>query len=165
MQRHRLLKLSHLSRGVAGAIELACRERRPEHASRKQPALRLPHAPPVAQQFEQLWRQHHVAILAALALLDADHHALAVDVRGLERHHLGRAQASAISHAERRLVLEPRRRLQETRDLLRAQNDGKLVGLADERQMARDIGPAERHTEEKPQPGNGVVHAGRRDAV
>src|ERR1035437_10905639 len=77
--------------------------------------------------------------LMADALLDADHHALAVDVCGLERRHLGRAQASAVSHAERRLVLEPRRRRQETRDLLRAQNDGKLVGLADEWQMARDI--------------------------
>jgi hypothetical protein len=31
--------------------------------------------------------------------------------------------------------------------------------------MARDIGLAERHTEEKPQPGNGVVHTGCRDAI
>src|SRR5450756_2324861 len=68
MQRHWLLKLSHLRGGVAGAMKLACRERRPEHATRKQPALWLPHVPPVAQQFEQLRRQHHVAILAALAL-------------------------------------------------------------------------------------------------
>jgi hypothetical protein len=38
-------------------------------------------APPVAQKFQQLWREHRVTILAALALLDAQHHALAVDIR------------------------------------------------------------------------------------
>ena len=53
------------------------------------------------------------AILREHALLHADDHALAVDVGGLERRHLGRAQAGAISHAERRLVLEAWRRLQE----------------------------------------------------
>jgi protein-L-isoaspartate O-methyltransferase len=52
-----------------------------------------------------------------------------------------------------------------TARLLGAQNDGKLLGLADERQMARYIGAAERHTEEKPQSRNGVVHAGSRDAI
>ena len=30
---------------------------------------------------QQLWREHRVTILAALALLDAQHHALAVDIR------------------------------------------------------------------------------------
>src|SRR5665648_1243360 len=62
MQRHRLLKLSHLGCGVAGAIELACRERLHGIATRKQPALRLPHAPPVTQQYDQLWRQHHLSL-------------------------------------------------------------------------------------------------------
>jgi hypothetical protein len=36
-------------------------------------------------------RQHDVAVLAAFALLDADNHALAVDVGDLERDHLGGA--------------------------------------------------------------------------
>jgi hypothetical protein len=40
-----------------------------------------------------MWRQHHVAVFAAFALLDADHHALAVDVADLERDHLGGARA------------------------------------------------------------------------
>ncbi len=37
--------------------------------------LRPRKAPVGAQNIEQLLRQHHVAILAALALLDPDHHA------------------------------------------------------------------------------------------
>ena len=39
------------------------------------------HAPPVAQDLQQLRGEHHVAILLALALLDADDHPLAVDGR------------------------------------------------------------------------------------
>jgi hypothetical protein len=41
---------------------------------------------PVTQQLQQPGRQHGEAIPAALALLDADQHALAVDVRDLEGH-------------------------------------------------------------------------------
>src|ERR1051326_5770076 len=37
------------------------------------------------QEVEQVWREHHVAVLAALALLHADKHPLAVDVADLER--------------------------------------------------------------------------------
>jgi hypothetical protein len=46
----------------------------------KEPDLRARRPPPVAQQFEQLRRQHHVAIPLPLALLDPERHALAVDV-------------------------------------------------------------------------------------
>jgi hypothetical protein len=55
---------------------------------------------------KQMRRQHHIAIFAAFALLDADHHALAVDVTDLQRHHLGDAQSGPVSHAQRRLVFE-----------------------------------------------------------
>ena len=37
-----------------------------------------------------------MAILAALALLDAQHHALGVDVRNLQRDHLGNPQSGTI---------------------------------------------------------------------
>ena len=89
--------------------------------------------PPGAQQLEQLRREHRVAILAAFALLDADHHALAVDVADLERDDLGSAQARAIGDAQRRLVLEPGRRLQQARHLLGAQHHRQLARLVDER--------------------------------
>src|SRR5258707_10228358 len=42
------------------------------------------------------------------ALLDADHHALAVDVVYLARHHFGSPKARALGDAPRRLVFEPR---------------------------------------------------------
>ena len=51
----------------------------------EEPLLRLaPEATPVsAQCFKQLRAEHHVAVLAALALPDMNHHALAVDVAHL----------------------------------------------------------------------------------
>ena len=54
--------------------------------TREQPALRVHHAllppdlPPLAQQGQQIGREHGIAIPATLATLDPEQHALAVDV-------------------------------------------------------------------------------------
>ena len=122
---------------MAGAVELARRHRldRVRGPGNSQPCGRAT-LPPVAQQLEQLRRQHRVAVLAALALLDPDQHALAVDVGDLQRDDLGDAQARAIGDAQRRLVLEARRRLEQARDLLRAQHDRQLARLVDELRYA-----------------------------
>jgi hypothetical protein len=133
MQRYALVDLGPIGCGMTGAIELARRHRLHAVASWKQPALRSCRPPPGAQQFEQMWRQHHVAVFATLALLDADDHALAVDVADLERDHLGGAQASPVGHTQCRLVFEPRRRLQQSRHFLRAEHDRQLAGFVDER--------------------------------
>src|ERR1700738_1277193 len=68
--------------------------------------LRVGHAPPDAQALEQDRRKHCVAVAAALALLDAQGHALAVDVADLQRHHFAGAQAGAVGDRQRRLVLQ-----------------------------------------------------------
>src|ERR1700694_1203666 len=106
---------------ATGAIELARRHRLHAVAPWKQPALRSCRPPPGAQQFEQMWRQHHVAVFAAFALLDANDHAFAVDVADLERDHLGSAQTRAISHAQRGLVFEPWCCIQQARHFLRTE--------------------------------------------
>src|ERR1700721_2723144 len=43
----------------------------------KEPVLRSFHTPPTPQDLQQFGRQHYVAIFLALALLDAQDHALA----------------------------------------------------------------------------------------
>jgi hypothetical protein len=59
-----------------------------------------------------------LAIFTALTLLDPQQHALGVDIADLERDDLGDAQPCAIGGSECRLVLRPRRRLEQQRDLL-----------------------------------------------
>lgn len=49
--------------------------------TRKEPTARSLLLPILSQYLEQSGREHHVAILLSLALPDADHHALRVDVR------------------------------------------------------------------------------------
>ena len=56
--------------------------------------------------FEQLWREHHIAIPLALALLDPKRHALAVDVGHLQVRDLGHPEARTVGDAERGFVLE-----------------------------------------------------------
>jgi hypothetical protein len=60
--------------------------------------------PPLPQQGGQPGRKHGVAIPPALAALDPQQHALAVDVAHLEGGDLGRAQAGAIGDRQRRLA-------------------------------------------------------------
>ena len=79
--------------------------------------------------------------LRALALFDADQHARAVDVIDLEMRDLGHAQAGAIGHAERRLVLDARCRLEQPRRLLDAQHLGQLAGMRVTTRRARQIPP------------------------
>ena len=57
----------------------------------EEPVGRPGDLPVFAEQGQQPRREHHVAVLAALALADADDHALAVDVVDAEGHDLGDA--------------------------------------------------------------------------
>ena len=88
--------------GVHGAVELTGGHRVDRVLAGKEPDLRSRRMPPVAQQFEQLGREHHVAIPLPLALLDPQRHALAVDIRHLQVRDLGHAQARAVGDAQRR---------------------------------------------------------------
>ena len=142
---------------MAGPVELAGRERIDPALSGKQPALWSGCLPPGAQQREQMRRQHDVAVFAALALLDADDHALAVDVADLQRDHFGGAQTRPIGHAQRRLVFEPRYRIEQPRHLLRAEHHRQLAGLMDERRVLDDGRSLERDPEKEPQRCHGLI--------
>ena len=80
VRRHPGAQARRFRRHVANAVELPCRDRQQRIAVREQPALRAALQPPRAQQLEQLRREHRMPVLLALALLDADQHALGVDV-------------------------------------------------------------------------------------
>src|SRR5215471_6960692 len=56
----------------------------------EEPATLRPDRPPItAQRFQQLWREHDVAILLPLTLFNTNHHSLAVNVSGLQVNGLG----------------------------------------------------------------------------
>ena len=103
VRRHALGDPRRLRCGVDGAHQLAGRHRVDRVLAGKQPGLRPRRVLPLAQQFDQLRRQHDIAISLPLALLDPKRHALAVDVGHLQRHDLGHPQARAVGDAERGL--------------------------------------------------------------
>jgi hypothetical protein len=105
------------------------------------PDLRPRRAPPVAQQFKQLRREHHIAIPLPLALLDPKRHALIVDVGHLQVRDVGHAQARAVGDTERGFVLEARRSFEETRHFLLAQHERRLARLVHGRQRTNEVGP------------------------
>src|SRR6202030_3367522 len=96
-------------------------------------------------------REHDEAILLPLALLNAQQHALAVDIGDLQRDDLGYAQARAIGHAERRPIFYAGGGGEKSSHLLRAQNDWNPARLAHQRQTPDQIVPFERHFEKEPQ--------------
>src|SRR6267378_4036245 len=149
--------LRYLGGGVTGAIELARGHRLRRVAAREQPTLRLRRLPPGPQQVEQARREHDVTVLAAFALLHADDHPLAVDVGDLERDDFGGAQAGAVGHAQCRLVLEPRRGIEQPRHFLQTEHDRQLAGLMNECRVLDDVRAPERNPEEEPQRSHGVI--------
>jgi hypothetical protein len=58
------------------------------------------------QQVERLRREHDIAILAALGLLDANDLLCAVDMLDLQQDHFSGAQAAAIAETEQDADLE-----------------------------------------------------------
>ena len=77
----------------------------------KQPGLGPRRPPPITQPFQQLRREHDIAVALALALFDPQGHALAVDVGHFQRHHLGDAQSGAIRRRRTRPCTSARERL------------------------------------------------------
>src|SRR5215470_15253108 len=124
MRRDPAAETRRLGRHVADAVELAHRYGPERILAREQPASRSALQPPRAQQRKKLWRQHGMAILAALAHLDPDQHALQIDVADPQHDGLAAAQTGAIGDAERSLVLETGtwRSLDQPGDLIRSKD-------------------------------------------
>ena len=114
---------------VHGAVQLTGGQRLDGVQSREQPsavehlALGTGYSPPRTQPLEHHRREHGVAIFAALALLDTQRHARAIDVSDLQRHHFAGAQTGTIGNREGRLMLEVLGRRDQRTDLLPAQHD------------------------------------------
>ena len=98
--------------------------------------MATPFLPPRSQQSEQIGREHGIAIPAAFAALDADQHALAVDIADFERCDFSDPQACAIGNTQCGAVLDAGCRAEQSSDLVRAQHHRKLAGIGNAEQLA-----------------------------
>ena len=48
--------------------------------AREEPFLGSIHSPPLAQDLQQLWREHNIAVYSPFASSDADNHSFAIDI-------------------------------------------------------------------------------------
>src|SRR5208283_5437521 len=97
----------------------------------KQPLLRLaPETSPVDAKFiEQLRAEHDIAVLAALALADMNHHPLAVDVADLQVSRFGAACASGIHRHQQDAMKGCIRSLNQSGNFFLTEHAGKVTQL------------------------------------
>ena len=150
---------------VYGAVELPHGEGRAGNLAGEQPCPRPLDQPPAPQQVEQWLRQHHVTVLVALALIDPDQHAGAVDIADLERDDFGGAQSGAVGDAQRGLVLDVRGRCQQPGHFLGTQHDRQPPRLAGEHDVFDHLTSPQRDFEEEAQGRHGGIHAGNAEAA
>ena len=81
-------------------------------------------SPPLAQDFPQLRREHHVAVLLALSLIDPNDHARAINIGNGEGNRFGDAQASGVARCQDGAMLSCADTAEKLEDFLRAQNNG-----------------------------------------
>src|SRR5262249_24212287 len=139
VQAHPFLDSGPISRFIEQPAELAGSYRLLGLAARKQPAFLQWHArvptrwanlSPLPPNSEPLGRQHDVAILAALRLLDANDVLRPVDVLDLQPHHFAGAQPTAITEAEQHANLKATGDGQQATCLVRAHHLRDLLRLA-----------------------------------
>jgi len=82
-----------------------------------------------AEFVEQNGTEHHVAVLAALAALDVNHHPPAIDVADLEARQLCVADAGGVESHEHSAIKGSRSGVNELRYFFLAENRGQAVRL------------------------------------
>src|ERR1700681_1830391 len=118
---------------------------------------RATHFPPMPQQTKHLVRQHHIAVLTALRLLDANDILCPVDMLDLEPHDLARPQSTAIADPEQNARLETDRDRQQSLDLSDAHHQRKPLWLTNVIDLLRKVQSPQRHPEQEPQPSHDAV--------
>jgi hypothetical protein len=145
--------------GAAGGIQHLHVDRLALLPAGKEPVSRPGQSPIGPQNAEQLCRQHDVAVLPALAMLDPDHHPATIDIGDLEADRLGRSQPRCIGCRQRGPRLQARHRLEKPHHLVGVQHHRQLVRLSCIRDPFRDLAMPERHAIEKPQRADRLVQA------
>src|ERR1700693_5677339 len=123
---------------LAGVFDGFSRDRLTWMSTRKQPLLRMCGLPVGTQNLQELRRQHHEPILAALALIHSDDHPLAIDSAGIQPNSFRYTQACSVTGGQNYAVFPASNAAEEMHDLLRAQNDGQFLRLPGKGKHARE---------------------------
>ena len=135
------------ARGGNGPVEVCARE---EKVSR-------PNCFPISSEhFQQPRREHHVTILSALAVADADHHAAAVDVGNPKLGDFGNAQAGGIGGHKDGAMLDISDGCKEASHFVRTEDDRKSARLFDRRDCLRDVVATQGDTVQESQGGTSL---------
>ena len=111
-------------------VVIGASARQPWRVPGKEIGLRPHPAVVLAQGREERGTEGDLAIAAALALLDAEHHALAIDVADFELARFAAPQARAVQRQQQRAVIEILRAGDEALHLVGAEDDRQAVPLA-----------------------------------
>src|SRR6266516_7690350 len=148
MERYALADSGRIGRLMEQAVELAGCHRLAGPLAWKQPALlhgscgiETPPArlPPLPQQVERVGRQHDIAVLAALGLLDPNDLLRAVDMLDLQPDHLAGTQATAIAETEQHADLEAAGDGEQAPGLVLAHHQRDLLRLTDVIDLGRKM--------------------------
>lgn len=110
-------------RAVTRLLQSATADRVGGRPAGKQPRAGSAQAPPVPQHLEQIRREHHIAIPLAFALLDANHHAVTVDIAGAEPNRFGDPEASGVARRQDRSVLGGRDAIERAHHFVGTEHD------------------------------------------
>src|SRR3984893_2083598 len=156
VQTHPLPDAGPIGRLVEQPVELAGGHWLARLAARKEPAFLKGRCvwieprtslPPLSQEIDHLRRQHDIAILATLGLLDANDLLRAIDMFDLQPDHFAGSQAAAIAKTERDAGLEARGNSQHATRLVWTHHLRDLLGLAEVIDLGCKIQPPQRHAE------------------
>ncbi len=114
----------------ANMLKSACIKRVIFASSRKQPRSWPFGSPILAQQLQQLHREHHVTILVTFRLADSNHHPLRVDVGDAKMDSFADPQTGAVAERENGSVLAAADGRQKPGNFIATQDDWQPLLLA-----------------------------------
>src|SRR3954466_2673003 len=123
-------------------------------------SLRACGLPVRPQDVEQALAEHHVAVLRALALVNVDEHALAVDIGGLQRARFRNPEPGTVGRHQDRAMLERPDLLEELLDLLASEDIWQALGSLGPRDLRDHLGTVQRRRIEELDGGD--IHVLRR---
>jgi hypothetical protein len=97
--------------------------------AREEPPLGSVHSPPVAQDLQQLWRKHDIAVYASFALFDSDNHSFAIDIGDFQADSFRDAQPRRVAGGQNRAMLDIPHTTQKLQNFFRTGDNGQLLGF------------------------------------